>query len=241
MNRASDAEKVKQENKTQPQQTAKVVPVRQPYRINLEQALQLALINSREFQTQRETLYLAALPVTTEQFNFLPQFMATQEAIRQWSGEGSIRGPSNQWELNSGVGVTQNFITGASLLLKLANQTVVDVSSSKGVTVSTPSLVFDISQPLLRGGGMAVALEPLTQSERNLLYEVRSSAVSIRSSLFRSPVVRELARQDWPPRWCKAPFWRHPTQVRFVPPRRWWDICHRTAKVKHRTTLPQRG
>ena len=176
MNRASDAEKDKQETKTQPPQPAKVVPVRQPYRINLEQALQLALINSREFQTQRETLYLAALPVTTEQFNFLPQFMATQDAIRQWSGEGSINGPSNQWELNSGVGVSQNFLTGASLLLKLANQTVVDVSSSKGVTLSTPNVVFDISQPLLRGGGMAVALEPLTQSERDLLYEVRRFA-----------------------------------------------------------------
>jgi len=50
MNRASDAEKVKQENKTQPQQTAKVVPVRQPYRINLEQALQLALITVVNFR-----------------------------------------------------------------------------------------------------------------------------------------------------------------------------------------------
>lgn len=176
MNRAREAEKKQLENATPTPSMATSAPVRQPYRINLDQALQLALINNREFQTQRETLYLAALPVTTEQFNFLPQFMATQEAIRQWSAQESEFGPTNQWQLNSATGVGMNFVTGASLLLKLANQTIIDVSSNHAPTISTSSLVFDISQPLLRGGGLAVALEPLTQSERNLLYEVRRFA-----------------------------------------------------------------
>src|SRR5262245_26381716 len=36
--------------------------------IKLEQALELGLINSREYQTRREQLYLAALPVTLERF-----------------------------------------------------------------------------------------------------------------------------------------------------------------------------
>lgn len=177
INRSLEAEKKKQANETAP-----AVPVvsneslRKPYLIDLDQALQLAVINSREFQTQRETLYLAALPVTREQFNFLPQFMATQQAIRQWTAQESDYGPTNQWELNSTGGVGLNFVTGASLLLKLANQTIVDVSSNKGPTISTSNLVFDIGQPLLRGGGLAVALEPLTQSERDLLYEVRRFA-----------------------------------------------------------------
>lgn len=147
-----------------------------PYRINLDQALELAMINSREYQAQREILYLAALPVTTELFNFMPQFLATQEAIRQWSAKESAIGPTNQWELNSVGGVSQQFWTGAALLLRLANQTVVDVSSNKGPTISTSNLVVDLSQPLLRGGGQAVALEPLTQAERDLLYEVRRYA-----------------------------------------------------------------
>jgi outer membrane protein TolC len=149
---------------------------RKNYVITLDQALELALINSRELQNQRENLFLAALPVTVERFNFLPQFMATQEAIRQWSAQESSFGPTNQWELNSAVGMTQNFTNGAALLLRLANQTVVDLSSAGKPTVSTSSLVFDLSQPLLRGGGRAVALEPLTQAERDLLYEVRRFA-----------------------------------------------------------------
>jgi hypothetical protein len=39
---------------------------------------------------------------------------------------------------------------------------------------STASL--DLTQPLLRGGGRAVTLEPLTQFERDLLYSVRAFA-----------------------------------------------------------------
>src|SRR5262245_34679371 len=40
----------------------------QPFLIKLEQASELALINSREFQARREGLYLSALPVTLERF-----------------------------------------------------------------------------------------------------------------------------------------------------------------------------
>ena len=36
------------------------------------------------------------------------------------------------------------------------------------------ALPISFVQPLLRGGGRAVTLEPLTQAERNLLYAVRS-------------------------------------------------------------------
>lgn len=176
INRAVEAEKDKQNAETKFAMPAAMTPTRQPYYIDLDQALQLAVINSREFQTQRETLYLAALPVTTEQFNFLPQFMVTQQAIRQWTAQESDYGPTNQWELNSTAGVGMNFVTGASLLLKLANQTIIDMSGNKGPTISTSNLVFDIGQPFLRGGGLAVALEPLTQSERDLLYEVRRFA-----------------------------------------------------------------
>jgi outer membrane protein TolC len=155
---------------------AEPAPTKPPYLITLEQSLELAVINSRELQTERENLYLSALPVTTEQFNFLPQFLATQEAIRQWSGKESTLGPTNQLEVDSTVGVTQNLTTGAVLLLRLANQTIIDLSSAKNPTISTSSLVLDVSQPLLRGGGQEVALEPLTQAERDLLYEVRNFA-----------------------------------------------------------------
>ena len=39
------------------------------------------------------------------------------------------------------------------------------------------ALPISFVQPLLRGGGRAVTLEPLTQAERNLLYAVRAFAL----------------------------------------------------------------
>src|SRR4051812_17401920 len=44
-----------------------------PFRIKREQASELGLINSREFQDRREDLYVAALPVTLERFAFIAQ------------------------------------------------------------------------------------------------------------------------------------------------------------------------
>src|SRR5262249_10085081 len=62
--------------------------------------------------------------------------------------------------------------TGALLLLSFSNETIFDFLNPKK-TLSTSTLNFNILQPLLRGGGKAVTLEPLTEAERNLLYEIR--------------------------------------------------------------------
>ena len=146
---------------------------KQPFLINFDQALELAVFNSREFQASRESLYLTALPVTLQRFNFLPQFLATQTAIREWSTQQYPGGPTNQGVINSNVGVSQLFGTGALLLLRIANQTVIDFSQDGRPTFSQSLALLNLTQPLLQGGGRAVTLEPLTQTERDLLYEIR--------------------------------------------------------------------
>lgn len=151
-------------------------PADDAYLITLEQAVELGFINSREFQNRREDLYLAALPVSLERFAFLPQFEATMLTVRQWLGEEVPGGPANRWRVNPTVGVSQLFPTGALLLLRLANQTVINLTGTGKHTLSQSHLILDISQPLLAGGGRAVTLEPLTQAERNLLYELRRFA-----------------------------------------------------------------
>ncbi len=148
---------------------------RPAYLLTLDQAAELATFNSREFQDQRENLYLAALPVTVERFAFMAQFFAAEEAVRGASGSKIAGGPTNSWTLNSGTGFSKILPTGALLLFNFANQTVFDFVNPKK-TLSATTLNFNAIQPLLRGGGRAVALEPLTQSERNLLYAIRSFA-----------------------------------------------------------------
>src|SRR6202034_905464 len=53
--------------------------------------------------------------------------------------------------------------------------TVFDFLNPKN-TFSATSVNFNAVQPLLQGAGQAVALESLTQAERNLLYEIRTFA-----------------------------------------------------------------
>ncbi len=148
-----------------------------PYILTLEQACEIALFNSREFQDERENLYLSALAVTLQRFAFTYQFFATEEVIRERSGSERPEGPGNRWRFNTVAGVSKLFPTGALLLFRFANQVVVNMASTGGPRVITPSdLSLDVVQPLLRGGGRAVTLEPLTQTERNLVYSIRGFA-----------------------------------------------------------------
>ncbi|HSQ57726.1 MAG TPA: hypothetical protein VLM40_18535, partial [Gemmata sp.] len=144
------------------------------YLIRLEQAVGLGLIKSREFQDRREDLYLAALQVTLSRFNFATQAFFTEQAIRNFVGS-NLSGAGRFWSLNTNAGLSKNFATGASLLVKAANQIVIDLGSMKpDIAVSNLSMSF--IQPFLRGGGLAVNLEDLTFNERNMLYAMRSYA-----------------------------------------------------------------
>jgi hypothetical protein len=154
---------------------------RPAFLLTLDQAAELAMFNSREYQDQRESLYLAALPVTLQRFAFGTQFFAASQAIREYFGRRTPTGPANDWALNNGVGFSKILPTGALLLLSFSNQTVFDFINHK--TVSESVLNFQATQPLLRGGGKAVALEGLTQAERNLLYAIRNFA-RFRKSLY---------------------------------------------------------
>jgi outer membrane protein TolC len=146
-----------------------------PYLINLDQSVELGGFNSREFQDRREDLYLTALPVASDRFSFAAQFLLAGEVIRQWAGSQSPEGRQNNWSAATNTGVAKLFPTGALLLLDFANRTVVDFANFPR-TISQSTATLDLIQPLLRGGGYAVTLEPLTQSERDLLYQVRSYA-----------------------------------------------------------------
>lgn len=162
---------------------------RPTFLLTLDQAAELAMFNSREYQDQRENLYLAALPVTYNRFSFMTQFFAGQEAIRAYTGRGTPAGQTSNWTLNNGTGFSKVLPTGALLLLNFSNQTVFNFLNPKSTT-SITNLNFNAIQPLLRGGGEAVALEGLTQAERTLLYAIRSFA------RFRKELYVEIASQN---------------------------------------------
>ena len=147
-----------------------------PFLITLDQALELSQFNSRDLQDRREDLYLAALPVTFERFQFVPQVSLTGQAFRTWLGRDIVgTGAPSTWNYAITGNVSQLFPTGASLVTHFANQLTIELFTGRP-HVSISNLTLSLTQPLLRGGGWAVTLEPLTQSERTLLYAVRSYA-----------------------------------------------------------------
>lgn len=146
-----------------------------PFRLTLEQVIELGLFNSREFQDRREDLYLAALPVTLERFSFAAQAFASENVVREVIGRDVAGGPANRWRLATDAGFGKLFPTGATILFRVANQVVFDLTSGRP-DLSFTNLSFTAVQPLLRGGGYAVTLEFLTQTERTLLYAIRSYA-----------------------------------------------------------------
>ena len=64
--------------------------------MTLDQAAELAMFNSREYQDQRENLYLAALPVTQERFSFMAQFFAAERGDPRLRRPRRRRGPGQQ-------------------------------------------------------------------------------------------------------------------------------------------------
>jgi hypothetical protein len=150
--------------------------VLKPFLLTLDQAVELGLINSREYQNFREELYEAALPVTLQRFSFAYQWAATEDAVRQWAGPLAPGGQQNNWNLSSGTSFSKLFSTGALLTFNFANTTVFNFLNFAHDTTSQSTIDLSFVQPLLQGGGRAVTLEPLTLAERNLLYSIRAFA-----------------------------------------------------------------
>jgi outer membrane protein TolC len=155
-------------------EASKAVSKERTFLITLEQSVELGLINSREYQNRREAVYLAALPVTVERFAFCAQPFAAFEIARERFGRKSPDGFANRWRADSIIGFSKLFSTGGLLLASFANRTIWGLAGDPSSSVSHISL--DLIQPLLRGAGKAVTLEPLTQAERNLLYVIRDYA-----------------------------------------------------------------
>ncbi len=142
-------------------------------RLSLDQALDVAVQNSREYQFEKEGLYLAALSLTGERYKFGPQFFANLRPGVAGSFDGEPQG-----RLPAQVGVSQLLTTGGELGVTLANDllryyTGAPLGVNRQSTVSLLSV--NLVQPLLRGFGKnSPAVEQLTQVEREVVYSIRS-------------------------------------------------------------------
>lgn len=141
--------------------------------LTLSEALELAVQNSREYQSQKEQLYLTALTLTGQRYEFTPIFLANSTAQVDGSPSSSDVGT-----VRSRVGVSQLMKTGGRLSVSLANTllryfTGNQAGSSRDSVINVISV--DLTQPLLQGFGRNNPLvESLTQAERNVVYGIRA-------------------------------------------------------------------
>ena len=154
--------------------------------LNLDQALDLAIKNSREYQAQKEQLYLTALTLTGNEYDFGPQFFANAEG--RVDSQPVLEGPSTNLTLrtqskgsgNVQIGVSQLLKTGGRLSLALGNDLIRYFTAySYSPNVHRDSAInvmsVDFTQPILRGFGVNdPRVESLTQAERNVVYAIRS-------------------------------------------------------------------
>ncbi len=156
-------------------------PAPAPRVIDLRQALAIAYTSSRQMIDQREALHLQALSLAGTRHDFAPQLALALSYI--------FVDPEGDLDLNTSAAsfsASQILPTGARLTLEAATSKTEseDSSPAYGSLVS-----LSLMQPLLRGGGHAVAYEPLIQAERNLVYAIREF------ELFREDFSIDVARR----------------------------------------------
>ncbi len=138
--------------------------------LNSETAILLALLHSRDYQGEREDLYLSALDVTQQRFRFDNQFSLGNRTQRTLVGPDR-NGRTENATLTDGE-IFRRTATGGELVLGLANSVLWDISGSSDAVLSSV-VNFGVVQPLLRFSARDFVLEELSQSERDLLANVR--------------------------------------------------------------------
>ena len=136
--------------------------------LTLEKALETAFSHSREYQARKERLYLQALSLSLERHRFDPIFDGSIEGTATWDeelGEDFVDGRTR-------FSVQQLMKTGGLVTVGLTSNFFRYLTGDPDESASS-FLVATVTQPLLNGRGRKIALENLTQAERNLLYEVR--------------------------------------------------------------------
>ncbi len=158
--------------------------------LSLDTALGIAVHHSRVYQNSKEQLYLAALSYTLSRHQFAPLFSGSGSVNYAVQTEKLVR-----YEIDEITGKPKPIISddlveqslvradgsvGVSWLLRDIGRISAAFTSdftrflaSGGSSAANSQLGATFTRPLLRNAGYKRDLESLTQSERNLLYQVR--------------------------------------------------------------------
>ena len=135
--------------------------------LTLPQAVALATAHNREYQTQREALYIKALDLRLTRHEFETQF------IGAFSGGYNADRNDEAVGTQVSVGFKRLLAGGARISTEVAAAWV-DVLGGNLRGGLASILSATVTQPLLRGSEREIVTEGLTQAERDTLYQIRS-------------------------------------------------------------------
>ena len=136
-------------------------------RLSLEDALRVGARNNRQFRTHKETVFIRALALDSEEYAFSTTFSGM--ILGALSGDpeivkesAKVGGDPNlvRRKLEQGAVMTGNV---AVDIAKMIRDDWHSFAWTGGMTMSIP---------LMRGAGRDIVREPLTQAERNLVYSI---------------------------------------------------------------------
>jgi outer membrane protein TolC len=158
----------------------------------LPDALRVAVENSRAYQLQKENLYISALNLTRERWEYVPQFTRARNVVEEERQPGGLA-----MRANNSITLGTVLKTGGAITLDVANDLLRFTTGNRSDRTIT-TIGLNLSQPLLRGAGADIVAENLTQFERNVIYQVRTFAYYQQTFAFEilSTYLRLLQQQD---------------------------------------------
>lgn len=199
------------------ERAAKVLP--------LLTALEVAITQSRDYQLQKEQLYLQSLQLTLERHRYRPLFSAQASGSYQTrsiptdkievvvdaiTGQPKTVIKSDALLIEQSLASANGSVNGQLLLATGARLTTAFSTdflrflTGDPMPAATASAVGQLTQPLFRGAGYKATMENLTQSERDLLYALRrfaayrkEFAVRIAADYYAVLQARDTARNAW--------------------------------------------
>lgn len=157
-------------------------------RLSLEDIMQLTLINSRDYQLQKEKLYRAALDLSLERFDYDLKFATSgnRTQVNYLDGPAKV-GRQSTLGIPTVITGDQVLASGGTFLASFANRVLLTFNGPDGFTADVGSdVLFELSQSVFQRD---LVLEKLTQAERNVVYAAREFA------RFRKTLFEDLAGQ----------------------------------------------
>lgn len=154
-------------------------------KLSMLEALQIGARNSPAYQDQKEDVFRTALKLDLEENDFRSIFSQQLKSLvsSDTTDDHAVSGAVNSSETGFSKKFRNGAVFTADLAVDLANLLTSGGPSSLGVEMDT-----SISIPLLRGSGQHIVTEPLTQAQRDVVYQIytfekfkRTFAVNIAS------------------------------------------------------------